>query len=322
MRNRGCAQFSIFKIDYKEVGKQHTVELDESSTTFSRDMCIFLIKAIEKRLGDRAETRKMEKENIIGIMYKPYNPFREEKASYVIFYMDGRDIYAMTSGDGDQVIRKYAEKNWGMHLLADSLRNIKEGSKTGSAEAVEMKGVLLKDSILMEGAFSSAELKMVVGRLKELAQDPDEFSQGHFVQAKTLGIKPAELLNELIEGLICGSVEDFLLVDEECVMDRSTVAEYRIAMENGETYYSAPELITMEMLFNAFAMDRTKISKIFLKTVLKKWTISAYNSEGEVVVAPSELYSSMLGTLRIGDDKKTYYLFKGKWYVYAEGRPH
>lgn len=317
MRNRECVQFSIYKIDDQEVRK-HMVELDESATTFSRDMCIFLITAIEKRLGKRAETRKMEKGKMLGIMYKPYNPFREEKASYVIFYMDGNDIYAMTSGDGGQVIGKYVVKNWGMHLLADLLRNVSGGGKrTKSAEAAELKGVLLKDSILMEGAFSETEMKTVVSGLKEMAQNPGDFSQGYFVQAKTLGIKPPELVNELIEGLICGKVEDFLLVDEEDIRDKSAVAEYRITMENGETYYSAPELITMEMLFDAFAMNGTRISKIFLKAVLKKWTISAYDADGEEVLAPRDLYSSMMGTLQIGDDKTTYYLFKGKWYAEA-----
>ena len=308
-------QFSIVKIDYHEVRK-YTEKPEADSPTFSKDICAFLMADIVERLGEKAEKRKMEKDNTCGLMFRFYNPIREERASHIILYADGRDVYAMVSGAGSQMIERYIEKSWGMHLLADLLKCAGNCDGKGGKPGMSGKaaGILMRDSVLLNGAVTLDSMERMIRELKEAGQNPGSTPWGNLVSIRKEEIRPSELVSEMIEGLICGKVNDFQLVDVDDLKGESAAAKYQITKDTGEIYYSSPEPITLEMIFDAFAMDRTKISKGFLNTVLKKWTISAFDSDGEELLSPVPLYRLLRGTVRVGKEQKVYYIFKGRWY--------
>ncbi|WP_283683657.1 DUF6119 family protein [Parablautia sp. Marseille-Q6255] len=162
-------QFSIYKIDYQEVKKQHTVTLKETEPTYAVDMCCFLLEEIKKKISQKEnpDIWNVEHESFRGIIYRTYHhPAWEEMAkdllmeclkdenqvdslmlnvnvSYVLFYVNNNCIYVMTGGYGSHLIKKYIEKNWGLHLMpklvksdAGVIRQLKENNLFGNTSSM------------------------------------------------------------------------------------------------------------------------------------------------------------------------------------------
>lgn len=166
MNNAESAQFSIYKIDYEEVKNQHTTMLNEDSDTYALDMCTLIIEKVKRQIDKKknAEIRVIDSEKLKGIVYKTYHhPMWEEMArsllpeetrneedflvnanvSYILLYVYKENIYAMTGGYGNHLIKDYIEKNWGLHLLPKLLKNddgvirqVKENNLFGNASSV------------------------------------------------------------------------------------------------------------------------------------------------------------------------------------------
>lgn len=72
MGNGEGVQFSLCKIDYQEVKKQHTAILKETEPTYALNMCDFLLKEIQKKIHkkEKSEIWNVEFENFDGLVYR------------------------------------------------------------------------------------------------------------------------------------------------------------------------------------------------------------------------------------------------------------
>lgn len=239
MKNGESVQFSICKIDYEEVKKQHTTTLNEESDTYAADMCTLIIEKVKRQIDkkEHAEIRVVDGETLKGLVYKTYHhPMWEEMAksllaeetvsddyflvnanvSYILLYVYKNNIYAMTGGYGNHLIKDYIEKNWGLHLLPKILKNddgvirqVKENSLFGNASSVS-KANRMTTAFLNEREMSKIFRELGVEVDKEIGEKLGvKYKEGESSKKKTgvvlkdsLLIRRALTVKEL-EAIIC-----------------------------------------------------------------------------------------------------------------------
>lgn len=336
-------QFSIYKIDYQEIKKQHIVTLRETESTYAEDMCCFLLEEIKKKISQKenSDIWDVKHEGFRGVIYRTYHhPIWEDMAknllieclkdenqvdslmlnvnvSYVLFYVNNNSIYVMTGGYGSHLIKNYIEKNWGLHLMpklvksdAGVIRQLKENNLFGNASSVSKANrkttnitleqdmstifrelsvevnqnignkigityseedsvnrktsIILKDSLVLRKHLTLSELKKVLEAIESVEKEEDNFSLGYFIQAKKRGIKPKELLDELINYFIDDKYDSFQLVGDDYLAYYTSASEYTLITETGEIYYSASNPIEFSNIFETFKEDEKKLTKSFL----------------------------------------------------------
>lgn len=160
----GNVQFSIYKIDLDEAKKYIISVSDESNTEDTTGICKQLINYFSYVIENirNSEQYIFDKAGYVGIIYKTYHDpdwsdmaleliedanleierewFTNVNVSYILLYALDRDIYAMTGGFGNHIIKKCIERNWGLHLLpkieqknSGIIRHLKEHNITGNA---------------------------------------------------------------------------------------------------------------------------------------------------------------------------------------------
>lgn len=390
-------QFSIYKIDYQEIKKQHIVTLRETESTYAEDMCCFLLEEIKKKISQKenSDIWDVKHEGFRGVIYRTYHhPIWEDMAknllieclkdenqvdslmlnvnvSYVLFYVNNNSIYVMTGGYGSHLIKNYIEKNWGLHLMpklvksdAGVIRQLKENNLFGNASSVSKANrkttnitleqdmstifrelsvevnqnignkigityseedsvnrktsIILKDSLVLRKHLTLSELKKVLEAIESVEKEEDNFSLGYFIQAKKRGIKPKELLDELINYFIDDKYDSFQLVGDDYLAYYTSASEYTLITETGEIYYSASNPIEFSNIFETFKEDEKKLTKSFLINFLKKWKIYSQDSSGEFVLYPITIMNAIQGFIEYGTEKIPCYIFQGQWYCMDE----
>ncbi len=155
-------QFSVYKID---LGQFMSIGGMKERTGGERvvDIINYLIMDIKKEVTkkENAEYEDINVSDVKGIVYKTINvpawdgmifglfnkmdketPFKIENTnvSYILFYGVNENIYAMTAGYGNHLIKKYIEKSWGLYLMPKLLgddvgviKQVKENNFYGNA---------------------------------------------------------------------------------------------------------------------------------------------------------------------------------------------
>lgn len=155
-------QFSIYKIDLNQFASIQGMK-EKTEGQRAVDIVSYLLTEIKKEVNsrDNAEHEDINISDVKGIVYKTVNipewdgmmsglfdkmqkeiPFEIENTnvSYVLFYIVNENIYAMTAGYGNHLIKKYIEKSWGLYLMPKLLRDdvgvikeVKESNFYGNA---------------------------------------------------------------------------------------------------------------------------------------------------------------------------------------------
>ena len=102
MKNGESVQFSICKIDYEEVKKQHTTTLNEESDTYAADMCTLIIEKVKRQIDkkEHAEIRVVDGETLKGLVYKTYHhPMWEEMAKSLLAEETVSDDYFLVNAN-------------------------------------------------------------------------------------------------------------------------------------------------------------------------------------------------------------------------------
>lgn len=155
-------QFSIYKIDLSLFTSIQGMK-EKTEEQRAIDIINFLLTEIKKEVYHRgnAQCEDVNVSDIRGIVYKTVHvpewkgmmsslfgkmekgiPFGIENVnvSYVLFYRINENIYAMTAGYGNHLIKKYIEKSWGLYLMPKLLgddvgviKEVKENNFYGNA---------------------------------------------------------------------------------------------------------------------------------------------------------------------------------------------
>lgn len=154
--------FSIYKID---LNKFRNIQGFNKKEKYIENIQNFVITEIKHKLEKRdAEYADIDTEGVKGIVYKTiHHPEWEElihklaiqsigrvgkkplfemenvNVSYILFYCSKENMYSMTAGYGNHLIKEYIEKNWGLYLIpkllndeAGVIREVKENNIYGN----------------------------------------------------------------------------------------------------------------------------------------------------------------------------------------------
>lgn len=176
--------------------------------------------------------------------------------------------------------------------------------------------IVNKDSLVIRRSFSLIEISKIFVIIQKIEMRKDNFALNYLVSVKKRNIKNADLLEILVQYITDGHISDFLLVGDEYEEYYINADSYSIQDENDEIVISTQEPITMEMLFKYFKDENISITKSFVKTILKKWTISTKDNSGNLILYPIHIFDALLGHVDYGESYIPCYLFNGSWYVF------
>lgn len=211
-------QFSVYKIDANLFTSVKGIK-DKTKEQAAIDIIMYLLAEIKKELYKRnnAEYEEVNVCDVRGIVYKTLHvpewkgmiyglfnkmekeiPFKMENTniSYVLFYRVNENVYAMTAGYGNHIIKKYIEKSWGLYLMPKLLgddegviKEVKENNFYGNTLSLN-KANRYSTNIGYEKKLSS------VFRELSLEIDDDVLEQLGFVRKKQTKRKTSILLKD------------------------------------------------------------------------------------------------------------------------------
>lgn len=211
-------QFSVYKIDANLFTSVKGIK-DKTKEQAAIDIIMYLLVEIKKELykRDNAEYEEVNVCDVRGIVYKTLHvpewkgmisglfnkmekeiPFKMENTniSYALFYRVNENVYAMTAGYGNHIIKKYIEKSWGLYLMPKLLgddegviKEVKENNFYGNTLSFN-KANRYSTNIGYEKKLSS------VFRELSLEIDDDVLEQLGFVRKKQTKRKTSILLKD------------------------------------------------------------------------------------------------------------------------------
>lgn len=211
-------QFSVYKIDANLFTSVKGIK-DKTKEQAAIDIIMYLLAEIKKELykRDNAEYEEVNVCDVRGIVYKTLHvpewkgmisglfnkmekeiPFKMENTniSYVLLYRVNENVYAMTAGYGNHIIKKYIEKSWGLYLMPKLLgddegviKEVKENNFYGNTLSLN-KANRYSTNIGYEKKLSS------VFRELSLEIDDDVLEQLGFVRKKQTKRKTSILLKD------------------------------------------------------------------------------------------------------------------------------
>lgn len=382
-------QFSIYKID---ISLFLSIQGMDKKTPANRakDILSIILAEIKEEIKKRKDSVYMDidVDGMRGVVYKTINipewdgmisnlitQMNKEKSfvlentnvSYILLYIVNENIYAMTAGFGNHLIKKNVEKSWGLYLMpkllgddAGVIREVKENNLYGNAISLSKANrystnlsfekkmsavfkelsveiddeistllgleegkktskrktsVLLKDSLNVRKSLKIEELKSVLNEIYKVEQKPDMYSMGYFLSAKKVGITTKVLLEKLQEDILKENLDKICLIGDDYIKYCIGATEYLIYDEKPEIYYSSDNPIKFEELIEQIKEDGN-LTKSYINTVLKKWTISTNSVDGNPVLYPISILHSLQGFVEYGEEKMPCFLMQGEWYCF------
>ncbi len=173
--------------------------------------------------------------------------------------------------------------------------------------------IVNKDSIVIHRSISIAELKQVINRICDVEKMTDNFALNYLVLARKKGLKNNELYEELIQTLVDGKFNHFMLTGDDYTSFLTCANKYIIRDEQtDEILIESEDAITF---LDIIALLTNKNKSTF-KKMLKNWTISTIDNAGNFILFPIQIFDAIQGFVEFGEKKQPCYLFNGQWYVF------
>lgn len=187
-------QFSIYKIDTNKFWSIRGIK-ELSKTKRTKEVINIMLREIKQNIAKRenSDQKDINSDGFVGIVYRTINipdwdgmitnlfgQMNEKinfdlgniNVSYILFYPIKGNIYAMTAGFGNHLIKNYIERSWGLYLMPKILgddegviREVKENNLYGNALAVS-KANRYRTNLVFEKKMSAV--------FKELSLEVDD----------------------------------------------------------------------------------------------------------------------------------------------------
>ena len=392
------AQYSIYKISFEEIEETFEIKHESTEIGYEEEVINALICSILKILEKRPQSiaHRVQYKEFNGVVFKTINEpnwkdvvkqmidgneytktqlklpkgfLTNSNISYVLFYVDSGNLFAITGGYGSIYIKKFINKNFGLYLLPKLvkrdnpvLRQIVENNLIGNQistnranrkttsflmeqdmsnifrqlcveidrDVADVLGITFqddepkskkiniinKDSLVIRRSFTLYDLKKVLSKIKILEHRKDNFALNYLVLAKKRNIKNCDLLELLVQDLQLNKLENFVLVGDEYQDYYINADDYLIMDGSGNTYIRQREPITLLDIFSKLKDDNIKLTKSFLLTFLKHWTVTTFDNSGNIVLYPITIFDALQGFVEYNSPRIFCYLFNGSWYVF------
>ena len=171
--------------------------------------------------------------------------------------------------------------------------------------------VLAKDSFVIRKSITLEKLKTVLNNLLDIEKRKDNFSLGYFVDVKKNGYSAKDINNLMIDYLMSGKTDNFILVGDDYLEYYMNGNRYLVSDSDDTIIYDSKEPIDFKELFN-FCFSKT-ISKSSIEKFLK-YKISVY-SDKETVLYPVKIRACLQGYVE--DANRTpFFLFNDNWLMF------
>ena len=201
-------------------------------------------------------------------------------------------------------------------LSIEATRDIAEniGITFNEEESQNKKiNIVNKDSIVIHRSISIAELKQVINKICDVEKMTDNFALNYLVLARKKGLKNNELYEELIQTLVDGKFNHFMLTGDDYTAFLTCANKYIIRDEQtDEILIESEDAITFLDII-ALLINKNKST---FKKMLKNWTISTLDNAGNFILFPIQIFDAIQGFVEFGEKKQPCYLFNGQWYVF------
>lgn len=386
-KNSVETQYSIYKIDIEKVENVFEIKKKCDDENRYKEIISSLIKDVEQQIKSKNHDKieKVVYDDFFGLIFRTVHMpvwkgfakqilnddndheefLKNMNVSYVLFYYHVDSIYALTGGYGNNYIRKFIIKNFGLNLLPKMLdqdsaviKNLTENNLTGnristvhvnrnntSFDLEKNNGIYKelnveldlrmmkdlgitfddekdlkiymsnKDSLIIKKSFSLEDIKSIINNINSIEKNKDKFALNYLIPIEKVDLKKQDLDNCLIELLQSGNYDNFILIGEDQLKYYIDSHNYCIKNETG-TYLKTNTPITISYLFKKINEDGYRMTKSFLKKLLKKWTLCAFDDNGKPTMPLTSIFEALQGFIEYGDYHIHCYLIGGKWCVF------
>lgn len=172
---------------------------------------------------------------------------------------------------------------------------------------------LLKDSLVLRRSMTIEMLKAILGNIYEIEKRTDKYSMGYFISANKAGIQNATLVQTLIINIKNGDVDKMCLVGDDYLKYCVGASEYFVYDDKKDLYYASEHPITFQELLE-LVKEEKELSLSYVSKILKKWTISANDLDGNEVLYKIPIINALQGYVEYGENKIPCFLMQGEWY--------
>lgn len=199
------------------------------------------------------------------------------------------------------------------HEIAQNL-----GIQFEEGESQDKKvNILNKDSIVIRRSVSLSQLVIILKKIEALEKLKDKFALNYIVLAKKKGLKNPDLFQTLIDDIVCGKTNQFVLVGDDYQSYYVNANTYRLidtTTKNILINQTSP--ITFNDVLNNVQNNNIRgINKSSVIKMLKKYEVSTYDNCDNLSLSPIVLFDSLQGYIEFGVNKIPCFLFNGMWYV-------
>lgn len=178
--------------------------------------------------------------------------------------------------------------------------------------------LISRDSLTIRRSITLKDLSRIISHLNSIEQLDDNFHLGYFCPTNKKAIPREDLNNKMVDSLLAGEYDRFVLVGDEYEEYYLDSERYRIYREDGSTFLDTLEPITVERIFTELTTDGTRISRTRIKNILRRWRVETLDNNGNPKLYDRPLFSTMQGFVEYGEANLPCYLISGNWYVFDE----
>lgn len=171
--------------------------------------------------------------------------------------------------------------------------------------------LIAKDSFVIRKSITKENLVNVLDKLIEIEKLKDNFSLGYFVDVKKYGYSHKMLNEILINDLLNGKYENFILVGDDYSEYCIGGNKYIIEDNNGNEIYQDDKPITIKDLFENVLPS--KITKTSIENLLK-FNLKVCDDK-EIVLFPTKLKQCIQGHIE-NEENIPFFLFNGNWLMF------
>ena len=171
------------------------------------------------------------------------------------------------------------------------------------------------DSVVIRKSISLEELKTILVTLSELEKKEDNFILNYFVPVRKKGIKGSYLKEIMINKILSEEYQDFQILSENISEYYFSSCEY-IIKEDGREILKKEEPIVLSDIVENIKDDKGRLYKNRIEQMLNKFELETQNENGEQVIYPEKVLNLLRGNIE--DDKNSFYLLNGSWYIFEE----
>lgn len=169
--------------------------------------------------------------------------------------------------------------------------------------------VEFKDSVQVSKKLTETQILELLDSLEKLEKVPTRFTLGYFKKVRSRKEWDKKLFSDIHNDKINFSIAP----SHSDALDYYKSKEFEIFNENGVSEIPQHSKFETEDLLEIMKNNNGRVTKTNIEKVLKKYTLSTKNADGDILVNNEPLFNYIQYSTT--DEEVTYFLINGDWYT-------